>query len=323
MRLTVMDANANHRSESQKLPFNYRSFLGNVSEGVVLLYLTVLCYMCAYTFKVGYFYNYSLPLEMISVDKEDCLKAGFHLMIGVLGIGVSGLAALHIYKHGGWRQSKSLCAIFLIYPCTTAGTVAHFILPFGTLIWSIVGLYWLLLVAIILKGTEDEARERIDEVMKLHEEPLKVFEHTSIEVRLILGSSSLALIFLFYGFTTGYKERNYHFIKDSNEAVIMKLDEGYLFKSYDFKEEIWLPEVTVRGQDFLDGKELVRVNFEYKPSHTETLHSATFKKPAPPTVPAVSTEPSPATDPAASPPPTAPPLPKNSAIPPVSSELSE
>lgn len=60
-----------------------RKLISGMGEGGLLLLLTCLSYSLAYCYKVGQYRAFNLPLFLVSIDLNDCLRAGTAILSGV------------------------------------------------------------------------------------------------------------------------------------------------------------------------------------------------------------------------------------------------
>ncbi|MBN8419092.1 MAG: hypothetical protein J0L73_09270 [Verrucomicrobia bacterium] len=241
------------------IPAFVTRLVSGIGEGMLLIALTCFSYAAAYNYKLGTYFSYGLPKHLVSVDLNDCLRAGgavFSSLFSIILLANVPFAMLNVIKlKGNWMKvvcflTFTLYALYAILTSLFAVSWSSFVIGMG--IFAGIMLVIFFLVAWMLKSKrKTSASEEVSDVYDI--------------VRRNLGFELFAFVMLlpamaFYaeklGGANAEKQRDFFRLAGTKFVLIDSIQAGLICKTLREDETKLLPGFTL-----LSGDEITKSTF--------------------------------------------------------------
>lgn len=244
----MSDSNSAAGNESPKpgeeKPIWMRKMQSIFGDGFILIALTAISYLSAFSFKKGFFSYYGIPEQYVSVDLDDCLRAAAAQLTWAAFAWIFIVTIENIFSEMPEKMSR-LKAVFELFKILLLFVVLLFALTgeFALLVW---GTFTVLLMCLIMpilawimrkvlmskkrkKATSLRRSPEISSDQSIRKPRFQEAIHLILVALVIVG----LLIPQGLGFKTARSLRHYGLIDGTSKAVITAYKDGFIIKEID------------------------------------------------------------------------------------------
>lgn len=238
-----------------------RKLVSGLGEGGLLLLLTCLSYSLAYCYKLGQYRAFNLPSLLVSIDLNDCLRAGGAVLSGVFTMFLFLNAPFAVsnfitFKRVGWKymcvSAVILFSIFTVLNALFEVSLTSFLI--GLAITAGVVLLISGVAAILIKLNSKRQSDK-REYNDLYDWLRQALGREMFFVVLLLPLIGLFVEKL--GYSNSRKQKDFFQISDTHLILIDSTSVGLICKTLDADKA-----TLTKGFTILSGGELEKVIFE-------------------------------------------------------------
>jgi hypothetical protein len=234
------------------IPALVTRLVSGIGEGMLLIVLTCFSYAAAYNYKLGTYFAYGLPRQLVSVDLNDCLRAGgavFSSLLSLMLFANIPFAMLNMIKFKrNWLKvvffsALAIYALHAILSSLFAVSWSSFIIGLG--IFAAFALVISLLVAWMLKSKrQTTASEEVPDVYDMVKRKLGV--ELFIFVMLL---PAMAFYAEKLGSANAEKQKDFFRLAGTKLVLIDSIQVGLICKTLHEDETKLLPGFTLLTGD--------------------------------------------------------------------------